>query len=144
MDKHWTFGVKISILKDCRTSIKNSMFSVPSFHKNLYSDKISKSHVPSAEILPFTHLCKCYCYYFLRQNQNVSISGTELERKNWEATVGSYYNMHAAVGIIKWSGVEAWLPSLLPYFPTSSSFPMKWRIVIIFISTSHCMPTYSK
>lgn len=83
------------------------MFSVPSFHKNLYSDKISKSHVPSAEILPFTHLCKCYCYYFLRQNQNVSISGTELGRKNWEATAGSYYNMHAAVGIIKWSGVEA-------------------------------------
>lgn len=102
---------------------------------------VSKPHIPLGDILAFTQLCKYYCYScFLEQNWNASISGAELERGNCKATNGSYYSTAAAFGIINWSGVEAWHPSLRPHFPTGNSTPVKWGRVINLISTATACP----
>lgn len=109
------------------------------FHK-FSSDTSQQVSWSPGEILAFTMLCKCYYYScFLEQNWNASISGAELESGSCKVTNGSYYSMLAAFGIINWSGVGAWHPSLHPHFPPGNSTPVKWAELLTWFH-SHCMP----
>lgn len=143
MQKYCTLMVKWNILKFCRILIKSFVQPVLTFSQISSLTTVSKSHVPFSEILAFTELCKYYYYIipdFWNRTEMHSIPGAELEKGSCRATNASYYSAPAVFGIINWSEVEAWHPSLHPHFPTGNSTPVKWGRVINLISTSTACP----